>query len=372
MDFSILNILVRTRSLPASDPWLAGAPLGYYTFGQEMVVFLTLLTNLSTRFTFNLAFGLLGGDDPAGRLRARPQLGRDACAPASRAAALTLLLGNLVGPARVAASTSAHLDWDYFWATSRVIKRHDQRVPALEPHVRGPPRARARDPDLPALRRGGAPPRAPPRRARRAPARARSSAPALLGFLGAAQALTNAWDVPLLSGLLVLVAADRGPRRRRASRSPSLGPRRASRSLAAAASGLRCSRGRSGSGSGSAPGDRQEPRAVGLGRRPAHRVRPLLLPRRSAGGSPPPRTASARGGRGRALAIAARRSPRRALALPRLCAGPTRSWPAASCSSSAAFFALAETPRGPAGARLPRAPRSSSCSSASASTSTTG
>ena len=61
MDFSILNILVRTRSLPASDPWFAGAPLGYYTFGQEMVVFLTLLTNLSTRFTFNLAFGLLGG-----------------------------------------------------------------------------------------------------------------------------------------------------------------------------------------------------------------------------------------------------------------------------------------------------------------------
>src|SRR5262249_2602527 len=59
MDFSILNILVRTRSLPPSDPWLAGAPLGYYTFGQEMVVFLTLLTRLSTRYTFNLAFGML-------------------------------------------------------------------------------------------------------------------------------------------------------------------------------------------------------------------------------------------------------------------------------------------------------------------------
>ena len=61
MDFSILNILVRTRTLPPSDPWFAGAPLGYYTFGQEIVALLTLLTGLSTRYTFNLAFGLLGG-----------------------------------------------------------------------------------------------------------------------------------------------------------------------------------------------------------------------------------------------------------------------------------------------------------------------
>ena len=41
MDFSILNILVRSRTLPSSDPWFAGAPLGYYVFGQEMVAFLT-------------------------------------------------------------------------------------------------------------------------------------------------------------------------------------------------------------------------------------------------------------------------------------------------------------------------------------------
>ena len=61
MDFSILNILVRTRTLPASDPWFAGVPLSYYTFGHEIVAFLSLLTGLSTRYTFNLAFGLLGG-----------------------------------------------------------------------------------------------------------------------------------------------------------------------------------------------------------------------------------------------------------------------------------------------------------------------
>ncbi|HEY1435856.1 MAG TPA: DUF2298 domain-containing protein, partial [Thermoanaerobaculia bacterium] len=120
MDFSILNILVRTRSLPASDPWLAGAPLGYYTFGQEMVVFLTLLTNLSTRFAFNLAFGLLGGTILQGAFSlARSWGGRLRAGIAG--AALTLLLGNLDG-VREGLARKRPLDWDYFWATSRVVK----------------------------------------------------------------------------------------------------------------------------------------------------------------------------------------------------------------------------------------------------------
>ena len=120
MDFSILNILVRTRSLPPSDPWLAGAPLGYYTFGQEMVVFLTLLTNLSTRFTFNLAFGLLGGTILQGAFSlARNWGGRLRAGIAG--AALTLLLGNLSG-LREWLERKRALDWDYFWATSRVIQ----------------------------------------------------------------------------------------------------------------------------------------------------------------------------------------------------------------------------------------------------------
>ena len=183
MDFSILNILVRTPSLPASDPWFAGAPLGYYTFGQEMVVFLTLLTGLSTRYTFNLAFGFLGGAILQGafslgrnwgrRLRAGVAGGRAhrsssatsrGCGSGSSQQArarLGLLLGHV----------ARH-------------QGHDQRVSVLEPDVRGPARARARDPDLPDVHGGGAPPGSPPRRPPAASLRARVGGAVFLGFVG--------------------------------------------------------------------------------------------------------------------------------------------------------------------------------------------
>ena len=85
MDFSILNILVRTRALPPSDPWFAGAPLRYYFFGHEMIAFLSLVTGISTRYTFNLAFGWIGGDDLRGGLQPSAQLDRDAPRRASPA-----------------------------------------------------------------------------------------------------------------------------------------------------------------------------------------------------------------------------------------------------------------------------------------------
>ncbi len=163
MDFSILNILVRTQHLPPSDPWLAGAPLGYYTFGQEMVVFLTLLTNLSTRFTFNLAFGMLGGTILQGAFSlARNWGGRLRAGVAG--AAFILLLGNLSG-LREWLEKKRALDWDYFWATSRVIRDTINEYPLWSLRLRGPPRARPRDPRLPPLRGGGPAPRAPPWRA---------------------------------------------------------------------------------------------------------------------------------------------------------------------------------------------------------------
>src|SRR5262249_32305018 len=82
---------------------------------------------------------------------------------------------------------------------------HDQRVSLLESHLRRPPCPVLAIPiflafaaaALPLVRLHGAPD---------ASGRARLGAAALLGFFGAAQALTNAWDVPLLSGLLVVTA----------------------------------------------------------------------------------------------------------------------------------------------------------------------
>jgi YYY domain-containing protein len=202
MDFSILNILVRTRSLPPSDPWLAGAPLGYYTFGQEMVVFLTLLTNISTRFTFNLAFGFLGGTILQGAFSlARNWGGRLRAGIAG--AALTLLLGNLSG-LREWLERKRALDWDYFWATSRVIRDTINEYPFwslvfadLHAHVLAIPifllfgAAALHLVRLHALPAGSW--------------SQRLWGAVLLGFVAACQALTNAWDVPLLLGFLLLV-----------------------------------------------------------------------------------------------------------------------------------------------------------------------
>ncbi len=203
MDFSILNILVRTPALPPSDPWLAGAPLGYYTFGQEMVVVLTFLTNLSTRFTFNLAFGLLGGTILQGAFAlARNWGGRLRAGIAG--ASLTLLVGNLSG-LREWLVKKRHLDWDYFWATSRVIRDTINEYPFwslvfadLHAHVLAIPVFLLFSAAALHLVRVHGDPGSSWRR--------RLGGAVLLGFVAACQALTNAWDVPLLTGLIVVVS----------------------------------------------------------------------------------------------------------------------------------------------------------------------
>jgi uncharacterized membrane protein len=200
MDFSILNVFVRTRTLPASDPWFAGAPLGYYTFGQQMVAFLTLLTGLSTRFTFNLAFGLLGGLLVQGAFTLlRNWTGRLHAGLAG--AALTTVLGNLAG-LREWLVNHRTLDWDYFWATSRVVKDTINEYPFwslifadLHAHVLAMPVfLLVATASLHFVRVHAAPPA-------RLPSRVASGV--IVGFTIAAQALTNAWDAPLLAGVLV-------------------------------------------------------------------------------------------------------------------------------------------------------------------------
>jgi YYY domain-containing protein len=202
MDFSILNILVRTRTFPASDPWFAGAPLGYYTFGQQMVAFLTLLTGLPTRFTFNLSFGLLGGLMMQGAFAlVRNWTGRLAAGVAG--AAMTAVLGNLAGLREWLVNDRA-LDWNYFWATSRVIKDTINEYPFwnlifadLHAHVLAMPLfLLVASAALHFVRVHAAPP---------ARLVSRVASGAILGFALATQALTNAWDAPLLAGVLVIV-----------------------------------------------------------------------------------------------------------------------------------------------------------------------
>jgi YYY domain-containing protein len=208
MDFSILNILVRTRTLPPSDPWFSGAPLRYYVFGQEIVAFVTLATGLSTRFTFNLAFGLLGGTVAQGAFCLARDWARSLRAGVA-GAAFTLVLGNLAGLREWLVNQhirteARHLDWHYFWATSRVVPETINEYPLwsllfadLHAHVLALPLFLLVAASALQLLRAHADLTSPPFR--------RLLCALVAGFAVAIQALTNAWDVPFLAGLLVLL-----------------------------------------------------------------------------------------------------------------------------------------------------------------------
>jgi len=201
MDLSILNVLVRSPGLPPPDPWFAGTPLSYYFFGHEMVAFLSQLTQIPTRYTFNLAFGLLGGATLQGAFALAANWGHRTRAGVA-AAVFALLIGNLSGLREWLIHGRA-LDWDYFWATSRVVKDTINEYPLwsllfadLHAHVIAIPmlllvlaaalnfvRARAES---------------------SVSWRARVFSIAALGSAAGVQALTNAWDVPLLLGLFLI------------------------------------------------------------------------------------------------------------------------------------------------------------------------
>lgn len=205
MDLSLLNVLVRARSLPVSDPWLAGAPLAYYTFGHQAMAFLTLVTDLPTRLTFNLAIGLLGGLVAQGAFSVAAAWGGRIRAGFA-GVAFVGLLGNLAGLREwiaVRHPKGLSLDWHYFWATSRVIPDTINEYPFwslvfadLHAHVLVIPLFLLVAAAALELVRSHAPGGAPlPHRLRAA---------LVLGVAAAVQALTNAWDVPLLAGLVVL------------------------------------------------------------------------------------------------------------------------------------------------------------------------
>ncbi|HEU5251416.1 MAG TPA: DUF2298 domain-containing protein, partial [Thermoanaerobaculia bacterium] len=189
-----------SRTLPPSDPWFAGAPLGYYVFGQQTVAFLTLLTGLSTRYTFNLAFGLLGGVIAQGAFSLARSWANSLRAGLT-GAAFVVLLGNLSG-LREWLVRKRPFDWHYFWATSRVVPDTINEYPLwsllfadLHAHLLALPLFLLVGAGmLQFLRAHGL----------ATGLSARLSASVCLGLAIAAQALTNAWDIPLLGGLLLL------------------------------------------------------------------------------------------------------------------------------------------------------------------------
>ncbi|HVN85606.1 MAG TPA: DUF2298 domain-containing protein [Candidatus Binatia bacterium] len=119
MDFSFLNILMRSTHLPPAEPWFAGSDLNYSYFGHYISAALGKLCHIDPAITFNLAIALFGGLTAAGAFA----LGH---AISNRwrvgvvSAVLTVLLGNLAGPRELL--QRHQMNFDYFWATSRVIR----------------------------------------------------------------------------------------------------------------------------------------------------------------------------------------------------------------------------------------------------------
>jgi len=122
MDFAILNALDRATSLPPPEPWFAGSPLHYTYFGHFMVAAWGKTLGIAPAFTFNLGIAAVApllaaaAFAAAVTLTGRPRTG-------VVAAALTVLAGNLAGPGEALARKA--INFDYFWATSRVF------VPAI-------------------------------------------------------------------------------------------------------------------------------------------------------------------------------------------------------------------------------------------------
>lgn len=54
MELAFLNAVVRADRFPPHDPWLSGFAISYYYFGYVLLGFLTELSGLPTRLTFNL------------------------------------------------------------------------------------------------------------------------------------------------------------------------------------------------------------------------------------------------------------------------------------------------------------------------------
>jgi YYY domain-containing protein len=125
MDFAILNAIVRSRTMPPVDPWFAGETLNYAYFGHALVAFFARLSAVPPAFAFNLGIATVGGLLAASAFAAGRMLGRRVLA-GGLAALAVVWLGNLAGPRRWLAAVgdviAFDFNFDFFWATSRVIE----------------------------------------------------------------------------------------------------------------------------------------------------------------------------------------------------------------------------------------------------------
>ncbi|HVN76749.1 MAG TPA: DUF2298 domain-containing protein, partial [Thermoanaerobaculaceae bacterium] len=207
MDFSFLNTLYRTEQLPPPEPWFAGSPLMYTYFGHYVVAAVGKLLAIHPAVMFNLGVAAFAALTAAALFAAGAVVGGGWRVGAT-AASVTLLLGNLSGVRELLLRRA--VNFDYFWATSRVIPDTINEYPFwsfsfadLHAHVLVMPWAVAFV-ALVGLWLG--------RRAEPTPARSRTATLTILILsaltLGAITA-TNGWSMPTYFALLLaLVGAE--------------------------------------------------------------------------------------------------------------------------------------------------------------------
>lgn len=119
MDFAFLNALTRAATLPPPEPWFSGSTLHYTYFGHYVVAALGKVGHIHPGLTFNLGIAVFGA------LTAIAAFALGCAIAGSRVAGLlaavfVVLIGNLAGLREVLSRRV--VNFDYFWATSRVVK----------------------------------------------------------------------------------------------------------------------------------------------------------------------------------------------------------------------------------------------------------
>lgn len=119
MDFAFLNALMRASALPPPEPWFSGSTLHYTYFGHYVVAALGKTANIHPGLVFNLGIALFAALTAMGAFALGAAVGGRRSV-GWLAAVFVVLIGNLAGLREVLQRRV--VNFDYFWATSRVIK----------------------------------------------------------------------------------------------------------------------------------------------------------------------------------------------------------------------------------------------------------
>ncbi len=142
MDFAFLNALNRSTDIPPPEPWFSGSTLHYTYFGHYVVAALGKLCNIHPAITFNLGIGFFAALTAVAAYAAG-SAATQRWKGGLLAAFFVILTGNLSGLRELIGRTpklreadagifdriqwvlenaARTMNFDYFWATSRVIK----------------------------------------------------------------------------------------------------------------------------------------------------------------------------------------------------------------------------------------------------------